>query len=77
MALEAENIESRSLWKPMHLQPIYSDCEIVGGSVAEDIFEKGLCLPSGTAMSEADLVRVVEVIRATEIHGSAQKGRIL
>ncbi len=63
LALEAENIESRPLWKPMHLQPVYRDCEVVGGAVAEELFEKGLCLPSGTAMSEEDQIRVVEVIR--------------
>ncbi len=62
LALEAENIESRPLWKPMHMQPVFRDCEFVGGNVAEELFAKGLCLPSGTAMSEADMARVVEVI---------------
>jgi len=62
-ALEAENIESRPVWKPMHMQPVFAGCEVVGGAVAEDLFEHGLCLPSGTAMSEADQMRVVEVIR--------------
>jgi len=47
----------------MHLQPVFRDCEVVGGAVAEELFEKGLCLPSGAAMSEADQMRVVEVIR--------------
>ncbi len=60
LALEAENIESRPLWKPMHLQPVYRDCEAVGGAVAEELFEKGLCLPSGTAMSEEDQIQVVD-----------------
>ena len=64
LALEAENIESRPLWKPMHLQPVFQDCEIVGGRVAEALFRDGLCLPSGTAMSDADLARVVEVVRS-------------
>ena len=63
LVLEAENIESRPLWKPMHLQPAFRDCEVVGGAVAEELFVKGLCLPSGTAMREADQMRVVEVIR--------------
>ena len=45
LALEAENIESRPLWKPMHLQPVFNGCETVGGSVAEELFAKGLCLP--------------------------------
>ncbi len=64
LALEAENIESRPLWKPMHMQPVFQECEIVGGRVAETLFRDGLCLPSGTAMSEADLARVVEVVRS-------------
>lgn len=63
LALEAENIESRPVWKPMHLQPVFAYCRAVGGAVAADIFEKGLCLPSGTAMKESDLERIVSVIR--------------
>ena len=63
LALEAENIESRPLWKPMHLQPVFASCEHVGGAVAEALFRDGLCLPSGTALDEADLDRVVEVIQ--------------
>ncbi len=63
LALEAENIESRPLWKPMHLQPVFAECERVGGRVSEDLFARGLCLPSGTAMSAADQKRVVEVLR--------------
>lgn len=62
LALEAENIEARPVWKPMHLQPVYRDCEVVGGAVAEDLFARGLCLPSGTQMSAADIRRVVAVI---------------
>lgn len=65
LALEAENIESRPLWKPMHLQPVFRDCEVVGGNVAENLFRDGLCLPSGTAMSEDDLARVAAVIQNT------------
>lgn len=65
VALEAENIESRPLWKPMHLQPVFRDCEVVGGAVAEALFRDGLCLPSGTAMSEDDLARVAVVVRKT------------
>jgi pyridoxal phosphate-dependent aminotransferase EpsN len=62
LALEAENIESRPIWKPMHLQPIFNGHECIGGEVAEDLFKKGLCLPSGTAMTEEDLNRVIKVI---------------
>ncbi len=63
LALEAENIESRPLWKPMHLQPVFRDCEVMGGAVAEDLFRDGLCLPSGTAMTNSDLERVAGVVR--------------
>jgi dTDP-4-amino-4,6-dideoxygalactose transaminase len=48
LALEAENIEARPVWKPMHLQPVFAAYEAVGGAVAEDLFERGLCLPSGS-----------------------------
>lgn len=64
LALEAENIESRPLWKPMHLQPVFQGCEMVGGAVSEALFRDGLCLPSGTAMLPEDLDRVVRVVRA-------------
>jgi len=63
LALEAENIEARPVWKPMHLQPVFHECEAVGGAVAEDLFEHGLCLPSGSNLSEDDLARVVEVVQ--------------
>lgn len=62
LALEAENIESRPLWKPMHLQPIFRDAPYKGGDVAERAFDEGLCLPSGSAMSDADVDRVCRVI---------------
>jgi dTDP-4-amino-4,6-dideoxygalactose transaminase len=66
-ALEAENIESRPIWKPMHLQPYYKDCDFITlqeqGSVSEDIFNRGVCLPSDTKMTDEDLERVVGVIR--------------
>jgi len=68
LALEAENIEARPVWKPMHLQPVYHDCEIVGGKVAEDLFVNGLCLPSGTTMEETDLARVSAIVRKTSTH---------
>ena len=59
LRLEADNIESRRVWKPMHCQPVFKDCRMRGGDVAEELFETGLCLPSGTAMNEDDLERVV------------------
>jgi pyridoxal phosphate-dependent aminotransferase EpsN len=64
LALEDVNIESRPLWKPMHLQPVFAGCEVVGGGVAEALFRDGLCLPSGTAMGESDLEGVVRVVRS-------------
>jgi dTDP-4-amino-4,6-dideoxygalactose transaminase len=47
----------------MHLQPVFKDCRIVGGSISEDLFARGLCLPSGTQMTEEDLERVIKVIK--------------
>jgi len=64
LALESANIESRPVWKPMHLQPVFSQYEAVGGSVAEDLFNRGLCLPSGSNLTEADLERVVDIVRS-------------
>jgi len=63
LALEAENIECRPIWKPMHMQPVFKDCRMRGGKVSEDLFKWGLCLPFGTQMTEDDLNRVVDVIR--------------
>ncbi len=90
LALEKENIESRPVWKPMHMQPVFQNAEyrarsmksqilkrdnftnrhhkvrcpsrIVGGRISEDLFDRGLCLPSGTAMNNGDLDRVIETI---------------
>ncbi len=63
LALEAQNIESRPTWKPMHLQPVFSGCRMYGGAVSELIFERGLCLPSGSSLTEQDQQRVVATIR--------------
>lgn len=60
--LEAQDIEARPVWKPMHLQPIYRDCRTVGGTVSERIFEYGLCLPSGSNLTVADQERVIETV---------------
>lgn len=61
--LIAENIEARPIWKPMHLQPLFEDCTMIGGDVCEAIFEDGLCLPSGSNMSEDDMVRILEAFK--------------
>jgi pyridoxal phosphate-dependent aminotransferase EpsN len=61
--LDAANIEARPVWKPMHLQPVYRPFPAHGGAVAEDLFRRGLCLPSGSSMTTEDLERVVAVVR--------------
>ncbi len=63
-ALEEDNIESRPLWKPMHLQPVFSDAPFYGDGTVADLFEKGLCLPSGSSLTQKELNRVVEKIRS-------------
>ncbi len=62
-ALEAENIESRPVWKPMHMQPFFDKYDFVGEGVSEKLFENGVCLPSDTKMTDEDLERVVETIK--------------
>ena len=62
LALEGHNIESRPLWKPMHLQPVFVAARYFGGDVAERAFTDGLCLPSGSAMSNADVDRICAII---------------
>lgn len=63
MALERENIESRPLWKPMHLQPVFQKMISYTNGVSEDLFEKGLCLPSGSNLEENDLERICSIIK--------------
>ncbi len=63
LALEAENIESRPVWKPMHAQPVFAGCRMFGGRVSEDLFARGLCLPSGTAMTRDAVARVAGLVR--------------
>ena len=62
-ALEAENIEARPVWKPMHLQPIFAEYDFVGEGIAEELFTNGICLPSDTKMTEQDLSRVTGIIK--------------
>jgi dTDP-4-amino-4,6-dideoxygalactose transaminase len=61
--LEKDNIESRPLWKPMHLQPVFKECKSYLNGVSEDLFNRGLCLPSDTNMTIKDLKRVVSKIK--------------
>ena len=60
--LVAEEIEARPVWKPMHMQPIYAECAVIGGSVSESLFADGLCLPSGSTLTDDDRNRVVEAV---------------
>ncbi|MEG4247888.1 DegT/DnrJ/EryC1/StrS family aminotransferase [Microcoleus sp. Pol10D4] len=66
LALAQEKIEARPVWKPLHLQPVFADCECLGGAVAEELFEYGLCLPSGSNLTDEDLERVTSAI--AQIH---------
>jgi dTDP-4-amino-4,6-dideoxygalactose transaminase len=64
LELERRNIECRPLWKPMHLQPVFSEYETMGGSVSASLFERGLCLPSGSSLTDSDRRRVIEAVEA-------------
>ena len=61
-ALEAENIESRRLWRPMNMQPVYADAPFYGDGCAERLFNRGLCLPSGSILTDEEIARVVDCI---------------
>jgi len=67
LALEENDIEARPTWKPLHLQPLFVEAPVVGGEVAARIFEQGLCLPSGSTLSDVDLERVVAVIEQLSV----------
>jgi dTDP-4-amino-4,6-dideoxygalactose transaminase len=64
LALEAVDIEARPVWKPMHMQPVFQNFEVIGGPISERLFRHGLCLPSGSNLTEEDLTRVVDVLTA-------------
>jgi len=68
LALEGEDIESRPAWKPLHCQPVFTERPAIGGTVAERIFERGLCLPSGSSLTDAEVDRIVELVRAVPSH---------
>jgi pyridoxal phosphate-dependent aminotransferase EpsN len=65
LALDAVNVEARPVWKPMHLQPLYAGCECYGGRVAEDLFRRGICLPSSSSLSRDDQLLVINCVRET------------
>ncbi|MGH3668510.1 MAG: DegT/DnrJ/EryC1/StrS family aminotransferase, partial [Acidimicrobiia bacterium] len=62
--LESLDIEARPVWKPMHLQPVFADCEVFGGAVSQRLFEHGLCIPSGSSLTGSQRDRVVTEIRS-------------
>jgi pyridoxal phosphate-dependent aminotransferase EpsN len=62
LALEAVNIEARPIWKPLHLQPVFTGAEYHGRGVSDHLFGTGLCLPSGSAMTVAERNRVISVV---------------
>jgi pyridoxal phosphate-dependent aminotransferase EpsN len=68
--LDRANIESRPVWKPMHLQPFYAHCQHYGGDVAEDLFRRGICLPSSSSLSLEDQLHVANQVRAA--HGASR-----
>jgi pyridoxal phosphate-dependent aminotransferase EpsN len=64
LALDKKNIESRPVWKPMHLQPVYRNATYFGGNISDKLFEEGLCLPSGSGLTAAELQSIADCIRA-------------
>ncbi len=64
VALEKLNIESRRIWKPMHMQPLFAGAKLYGGAFSEDLFARGLCLPSGSSMTQSDLDRVCTALES-------------
>lgn len=71
LALEKENIESRPVWKPMHLQPVFAECPVRGGALSEAIFADGLCLPSGSSLTRPQHERVVQLILSLRKSGGS------
>lgn len=69
LALEENDIESRPLWKPLHMQKVYRDARLVGGTVCEELYSTGLCLPSGSALNDNDRERVMDAVEACAIPG--------
>ena len=68
-ALEARNIEVRPVWRPMHTQPVFADAPVVGGGVAESLYNAGLCLPSSSSLTPVDQDRVIAgVLEALAAH---------
>jgi pyridoxal phosphate-dependent aminotransferase EpsN len=66
--LDLADVESRPVWKPMHLQPLFASCENIGGEVAEDLFRRGICLPSSSSMTEEEQAHVIDAVRSCAGH---------
>ena len=76
LALEAENIESRPVWKPMHMQPVNADCRTRGGRIAQQLFEDGLCLPSGSDLNDEDRRRIADIVRSVYMSNAQTHCRV-
>ncbi|MDZ8238351.1 MAG: aminotransferase class I/II-fold pyridoxal phosphate-dependent enzyme [Nostoc sp. ChiQUE01a] len=77
LALIEQQIESRPVWKPLHMQPIFAECECLGGAVAEDLFARGLCLPSGSNLTDEDLGIVISQIQIVHSQSLRNKPKVL
>jgi pyridoxal phosphate-dependent aminotransferase EpsN len=64
LKLECENIEARPVWKPMHMQPVFSEAKAIGGTVSEAFFRDGLCLPSGSQLTASQVDRICDIVRS-------------
>lgn len=74
-ALAAKDVEARPLWKPMHLQPLYAECDRYGGRVAEGLFERGLCLPSSSNLASSDQDLVIDTVRRLANRAGRRRAR--
>jgi dTDP-4-amino-4,6-dideoxygalactose transaminase len=72
--LDSQNVEARPVWKPMHLQPVFKDCRMIGGAVSERLFERGLCLPSGSNLLAGQQAFVIDAFQATPAVTAAKSG---
>lgn len=70
-ALVAEEIEARPVWKPLHAQPVFASAERVGGAVSEDLFARGICLPSSSNLTSSEQARVIDIVRAVARSGAS------
>ena len=77
LKMEEENIETRPLWKPMHLQPVFADCPYYGDNTEGRLFDNGLCLPSGPTLTDEDIERVVNVIKKCIIKNECKKSAFI